>query len=67
MQRLWREGCYSGNSECSTKTNIKEGEEAFRDMKQGKNDNNPPYLGDQKALVNAKDASCSLMMGSPTK
>ena len=26
----------------------------------------PPGGGDQKALVNVKDASCSLMMGSPT-
>ena len=35
-------------------------------MKQEKSSNKPPGGGDQKALVNVKDASCSLMMGSPT-
>ena len=35
-------------------------------MKQDKSSNKPPGGGDQKALVNVKDVSCSLMMGSPT-
>ena len=34
-------------------------------MKQEKSSNKPHGGGDQKALVNVKDASCSLMMGSP--
>ena len=40
--------------------------EAFRKMKQDKSPNKPPGGGDQKALVNVKDASCSLVMGYPT-
>ena len=36
-------------------------------MKQEKYSNNPPGGGDQKALVNVKDASCSLMVVFPTK
>ena len=36
-------------------------------MKQEKYYNKPPGGVDQKALVNAKDSSFSLMMGSPTK
>ena len=36
-------------------------------IKQGKYSNKTPGGGYQKALVNVKDASCSLMMGSPTK
>ena len=36
-------------------------------MKQDKSSNNPPGGGYQKALVNAKDPSWSLMMGSPTE
>ena len=35
-------------------------------MKQEKSSNKPPGEGNQKALVNVKDALCSLMMGSPT-
>ena len=35
-------------------------------MKKEKISNNPPGEGDQKALVNVKDASYSIMMGSPT-
>ena len=36
-------------------------------MKQEKYSNNPLGGGDQKALVNAKYASFSLMMGPPTE
>ena len=37
-------------------------------MKQVKYDNNPPDGGiEQKKLTNLEDASCSLMMGIPTK
>ena len=36
-------------------------------MKQEKSSSKPPGGGDHKALVNVKDDSCSLMMGSPTK
>ena len=36
-------------------------------MKQEKYSNNPPGGGDQKSLVNIKDASCSLMMVSSTE
>ena len=36
-------------------------------MKQEKSSNYTPGGGDQKSLVNVKDASCSLMMGSPTE
>ena len=36
-------------------------------MKQDKYSNNPPGGGDQKSLVNVKDASCSFMMGAFTK
>ena len=36
-------------------------------MKQEKPGNKPPYGGEQKTLVNVKDASCSLVMGIPTK
>ena len=36
-------------------------------MKQEEIYNKPPGGGYQKALVNVKDASCSLMMGSRTK
>ena len=36
-------------------------------MKQYKSSNKPPGGGDQKSLVNVKDASCSFMMGPPTK
>ena len=35
-------------------------------MNQEKSSNKPPGGGDQKALVNVKDALCSLMMGPPT-
>ena len=36
-------------------------------MNQDKSSNKPHGGGDQKALMNVKDALCSLMMGSPTK
>ena len=36
-------------------------------MNQEKSPNKPPGGGDQKALVNVKDAFCSLMMESPIK
>ena len=35
-------------------------------MKQEKSSNKPPVGGDQKSLVNVKDALCSLIMGYPT-
>ena len=58
---------YSGNSECYSRTNLKEDAEAFREMKQGNSANKPPGGGEQKALVNIKDTSGSLMMGAPTR
>ena len=57
---------YDGNNEFQTESRLKEGADAFRKMKQEKSSNKTPGGGDQKALVNVKDASCSLMMGSPT-
>ena len=36
-------------------------------MNQEKFSNKPPGVGEQKALANVKDASCSLIMGSPTE
>ena len=36
-------------------------------MKQEKSSNKTPGGGDQKALVNVKDTSCSLVMGYPIK
>ena len=60
-------GHYSGDSECSTQTKLKEDVESFRKTKQEKSANKPHGGGDQKALVNFKDASCSLMMGDPTE
>ena len=59
-------GHYAGNNDYSTQARLKEDAEAFRKVKQEKSSNKPPGGGDQKALVNVKDASCSLMMGSPT-
>ena len=58
---------YAGNNECPTQYRIKEDAEAFRITKQEKSSNNLPGVGDQKSLVNVKDALCSLMMGYPTK
>ena len=46
---------------------MKEDAEAFRKMKQEKYGKNPPDGGEQKILVNVKDASYSLMMVIPTK
>ena len=60
-------GRYAGNNDCPTQARLKEDAEAFIKMKQEKDSNKPPGVGDQKALVTAKDASCSTMMGSPTK
>ena len=60
-------GHYNGNSYCPTQAKIKEDAEAFSKMKQEKYSNNPPGKGDQKALVNVKDALCSLVMVSPTE
>ena len=57
---------YAGNNDCPTQARLKEDAEAFRKMKQEKSSNKPPGGGDQKALVNVKYASFSLMMGSPT-
>ena len=59
-------GHYAGNNDFPTQARLKEDAEAFIKMKQEKSSNKPPGGGDQKALVNVKDASCSLMMGSPT-
>ena len=58
---------YAVNSDCPTKTNITEDAEAFRNMRQEKYPNKPPGGGYLKALVNAKNASCSLVMGAPTE
>ena len=58
---------YAGNNDFPTQDRLKEDAEAFRKMKQDKSSNKPPGGGDQKALVNVKYASCSLLMGSPTK
>ena len=57
---------YAGNNYCPTQSRLKENAEAFRKAKQEKSSNKTPGGGDQKALVNVKDALCSLMMGSPT-
>ena len=58
---------YAGNSDFPTQSKLKEDAEAIWKMKQEKYSNNPPGGGDQKALVNVKDASFSIMMGSPTE
>ena len=58
---------YAGNIECSTKTKLKEDAEAFRKMKKEKSANKTPGGGYQKALVNVKNASCNIMMGTPTE
>ena len=60
-------GQYFGNSECSTQINLKEDVEEFRKKKQEKSANKPLGGGDQKLLVNSKDALCSVMMVSPTE
>ena len=60
------EGNYAGNNDCPTQDRLKEDAETFRKMKQEKYSNKPPGGGDQKSLVDVKDASCSLMMVSPT-
>ena len=57
---------YAGNSDCPTQANTKEDAEAFRKIKQERSSNTPPGGGDHKALVNSKDALCSLMIGYPT-
>ena len=59
-------GHYAGKNKCPTQARLKEDAEAFRKMKQEKSSNKPPGGGDQKSLINVKDASCSLMMGFPT-
>ena len=58
---------YTGNDEFPTQTKFKEDVESFRKTKQEKYSNKSPGVGDQKLLVNVKDASCGLMMGAPTK
>ena len=60
-------GHYSGNNDCPTQSRLKEDSEAFRKMKQEKSSNKPPGGGDQKALVNVKYVSCSLIIVPPTK
>ena len=48
--------------------NIKENAESFRKIKDGKFGNKPPNgEGEKKSLVNVENASCSLMIGIPTK
>ena len=59
-------GHYAGNNNFPSQARLKEDAEAFRKMKQEKSSNKPPGGGDQKSLVNVKDALCSIMMGSPT-
>ena len=58
---------YSRNSGWPTQSKIKMDAEVFRKMKQEKYSNKPPGGGYHNALVNVKDALCSLMMGSPTE
>ena len=58
---------YSRNNDCPTQARIKEYADASIKMKQDKASNKPPGGGDQKALVNVKDALCSLIMVSPTE
>ena len=58
---------YSGNSGFPTEAKLKEYVQSFRNMNQEKSFNKPPGGGYQKALVNVKDASRSLMMGPPTE
>ena len=60
-------GHYYGNSKFPTQTKLKEDAEAFRNLKQEKSSNKPPGGGDQKSLVNVKDASFNLIMGYLTK
>ena len=60
-------GHYFGNSDCPTQSKLKEDVEAFRNMNQDKSSNKPPGGGDHKSLVDVRDASCSLVMGSPTE
>ena len=60
-------GHYVGNNYFPTQARLKEDAEAFRKMKQEKYYNKPPGGGYQKSFVNVKEASWSLMMGSPTK
>ena len=59
-------GHYDRKNDCPTQARLKEDAEAFRKMKQDKSSNKLPGGGYQKALVNVKDASCSLKMGYPT-
>ena len=58
-------GHYAWNNDCPTQAMLKEDAEAFRKMNQFKYSNKTPGGGDQKSLVNFKDALCSLLMGSP--
>ena len=67
MQRLWIKIYYAGNNYCPTQTRLEKDAEELRKLNQEKSSNNPPAGGYQKALVNVKDALCSLIMGSPTK
>ena len=48
---------YAGNIDCPTQYRLKEDAEALRKTKQEKSSNKPPGRGDQKTLVNVKDAS----------
>ena len=65
---MWGKYSYVENSECTTQTNFKEYVEALGKMKRGKYSNKPPdVVGEQNILVNVEDASCSLVLGIPTK
>ena len=59
-------GHSDGNNYFPNQARLKEDAEALIKMKQEKSPNKHPGGGDQKALVNVKNASCSLMIGSTT-
>ena len=64
----WGEKChYAGNNDCPTQARRKQDAEAFIKINQEKYSNKPPGGGDHNALVNVKDTSFSLMMGSTTE
>ena len=53
-------GHYAGNNDCPNQARLKEDSEVFSKTKQDKYSNKPPGGGYHKALVNVKDALCSL-------
>ena len=62
-----KKGHYAGTNDCPTQAKLKEDEEVLKKTKQEKSSNKTLGGGYQKSLVNVQNASCSLMMGSPTK